>query len=158
MRPLARSDASAIARGFDLLGPESRYLRFGRVVVACTALDWVPRLGEPAHFAVGGCVETARPTTHQQPIYVVDGVVHYCVTNMPGAVGRTSTVALCNATLPYALELATRGVREAASADPALAAGINTIDGCVPNAAVADALGIEATTLDDVLARSAPRR
>src|SRR2546430_1269865 len=59
----------------------------------------------------GGCIETARPTTHQQPTYVVDGVVHYCVTNMPGAVGRTSTIALCNATLPYALKIATKAMK-----------------------------------------------
>src|SRR5690606_22493296 len=57
----------------------------------------------------GGCVETSRPTTHAQPTYVVDGVVHYCVTNMPGAVGRTSTIALCNATLPYVLKIANKG-------------------------------------------------
>ena len=106
----------------------------------------------------GGCVEGIHETTHTDPVYERHGVLHYAVGNVPGAVPNTSTYALTNATLPYALELATRGVREAASADPALAAGINTIDGCVPNAAVADALGIEATTLDDVLARSAPRR
>src|SRR4051812_30856416 len=63
----------------------------------------------------GGCIETARPTTHQQPTYVVDGVVHYCVTNMPGAVGRTSTIALCNATLPYALRIANKGYEKAAT-------------------------------------------
>ena len=60
----------------------------------------------------GGCIETSRPTTHQQPTYVVEGVVHYCVTNMPGAVGRTSTIALCNATLPYALKIANKGYRK----------------------------------------------
>ena len=71
----------------------------------------------------GGCVETTRPTTHQQPTYVVEGVVHYCVTNMPGAVGRTSTIALCNATLPYALKIANKGYEKAAAEDPGFARG-----------------------------------
>src|SRR5207302_11048757 len=73
----------------------------------------------------GGCVETSRPTTHRQPTYVVDGVVHYCVTNMPGAVGRTSTIALCNATLPYALKIANKGYRKAAEEDAGFKEGIN---------------------------------
>src|SRR5918993_439421 len=72
----------------------------------------------------GGCIETARPTTHQNPTYFVDGVVHYCVTNMPGAVGRTSTIALCNATLPYAIKLANKGYQQAAADDPGLAEGV----------------------------------
>lgn len=88
----------------------------------------------------GGCVETSRPTTHQNPTYVVEGVVHYCVTNMPGAVGRTSTIALCNATLPYALKLANEGYQQAASRDPGLAEGINMVAGRVTNAAVAESL------------------
>ena len=67
----------------------------------------------------GGCVETSKPTTHQQPTYVVEGVVHYCVTNMPGAVGRTSTIALCNATLPYAMKIAIQGYHKAAEEDAA---------------------------------------
>ena len=71
----------------------------------------------------GGCVETSRPTTHQQPTYVVEGVVHYCVTNMPGAVGRTSTIALCNATLPYALKIANKGYEKAAAEDPGIGGG-----------------------------------
>src|SRR5215210_678778 len=81
----------------------------------------------------GGCIETARPTTHQQPTYVVDGVVHYCVTNMPGAVGRTSTIALCNATLPYALRIASKGYEKAAAEDPGLGEGINLVGGRVTN-------------------------
>lgn len=89
----------------------------------------------------GGCVETSRPTTHQQPTYVVEGVVHYCVTNMPGAVGRTSTIALCNATLPYALRIASEGYEQAAAKDPGLADGINLVDGRVTNRAVAESLG-----------------
>ncbi len=91
----------------------------------------------------GGCVETARPTTHQHPTYVVDGVVHYCVTNMPGAVGRTSTIALCNATLPYALKIATRGFERAAAEDAGFAEGINLVTGKIVNAAVAESLGLE---------------
>jgi alanine dehydrogenase len=90
----------------------------------------------------GGCVETSRPTTHQEPTYVVEGVVHYCVTNMPGAVGRTSTIALCNATLPYALTIANKGYRRAAADDPGLALGVNLADGRVVNAAVAQSLGL----------------
>jgi alanine dehydrogenase len=86
----------------------------------------------------GGCVETARPTTHQQPTYVVDHVVHYCVTNMPGAVGRTSTVALCNATLPYALKIASKGYEKAAAEDPGMGEGINMVGGRVTNDAVAE--------------------
>ncbi len=73
----------------------------------------------------GGCIETSRPTTHRDPTYIVDGVVHYCVTNMPGAVGRTSTFALCNATLPYACAIATQGWDRAAAEDPGLAEGLN---------------------------------
>ena len=88
----------------------------------------------------GGCVETARPTTHQQPTYVVDGVVHYCVTNMPGAVGRTSTIALCNATLPYALKIANVGYEKAAAEDPGFGEGINLVGGRVTNQAVAESL------------------
>ncbi len=87
----------------------------------------------------GGCVQTSRPTTHQQPTFVVEGVVHYCVTNMPGAVGRTSTIALCNATLPYALWIAERGY-EAAAADPGFARGINLVAGRITHPAVAESL------------------
>src|SRR5437773_11696973 len=88
----------------------------------------------------GGCVETSRPTTHQQPVYDVDGVMHYCVTNMPGAVGRTSTMALCNATLPYALKIANKGYEKAASEDAGLAEGINVVEGRVTNQAVGASL------------------
>lgn len=88
----------------------------------------------------GGCIETARPTTHQQPTFVVEGVVHYCVTNMPGAVGRTSTIALCNATLPYALKIANQGYEKAAAEDPGFGDGINLVSGRVTHAAVAESL------------------
>ena len=91
----------------------------------------------------GGCVETSRPTTHQQPTYVVEGVVHYCVTNMPGAVGRTSTIALCNATLPYAMKIAGRGFEKAAAEDPGLGEGINLVGGRVTNSAVAESLQMQ---------------
>jgi len=85
----------------------------------------------------GGCVATSRPTTHSEPTYVVDGVVHYCVTNMPGAVGRTSTFALCNVTLPWVIQIAEQGIVQAAQDSPALAAAVNIIDGEVTNQAVA---------------------
>jgi alanine dehydrogenase len=85
----------------------------------------------------GGCLETSRPTTHSDPTYIVDGVVHYCVTNMPGAVGRTSTYALTNATFPYLKKLADSGWRAAAAADPGLRHGLNIVEGNIVNAAVA---------------------
>jgi alanine dehydrogenase len=88
----------------------------------------------------GGCAETSRPTTHSHPTYVVDGVVHYCVTNMPGAVARTSTFALNNVTLPFVLALANSGLRRALAEDPHLRAGLNIHEGQVTHKAVADAL------------------
>ena len=91
----------------------------------------------------GGCFETSRPTTHAKPTYIVDDIVHYCVTNMPGAVGRTSTYALTNVTLPYALQLANKGVDKAAKENPGLAAGVNVRAGRVTNAAVAATFGFE---------------
>ncbi|TKB88925.1 MAG: alanine dehydrogenase [Nitrospira sp.] len=93
----------------------------------------------------GGCVETTRPTTHSAPIYVVDGVVHYCVANMPGIVPRTSTYALTNATLPYLLQLASDGVDRAIHADPGLAKGVNLKDGKIVHRGVADAHGLPFT-------------
>jgi len=90
----------------------------------------------------GGCIETSRPTTHREPTYVIDGVVHYCVTNMPGAVGRTSTYALNNVTLPYVLQLARMGWREMASASPGFAEGVNIDRGRVTNQAVASTFGL----------------
>jgi alanine dehydrogenase len=85
----------------------------------------------------GGCVETTRPTSHADPIYIIDGVVHYCVTNMPGAVGRTSTQALCHATLPYIMRLATQSFKQLATDDPGFADAINMVDGKLTNKAVA---------------------
>jgi alanine dehydrogenase len=90
----------------------------------------------------GGCCETSRATTHSDPTYVVDGVVHYCVANMPGAVPRTSTFALNNATLPFVLAIANKGWRRAMSDDPHLAAGLNVHEGHITNPAVAAALGV----------------
>jgi alanine dehydrogenase len=86
----------------------------------------------------GGCLETSRPTTHSDPTYIEEDVVHYCVTNMPGAVGRTSTFALCNVTLPWVLQLANRGVLPAAQASPAIASAVNIHAGRVTNQAVAE--------------------
>jgi alanine dehydrogenase len=90
----------------------------------------------------GGCVETSKPTTHSNPIFIVDGVVHYCVSNMPGAVGRTSTYALCNVTLPYALPLADKGYERAARENSALQHGVNVARGRVTNEAVANTFGL----------------
>jgi alanine dehydrogenase len=91
----------------------------------------------------GGCFETSRPTTHQEPTYVVDGIVHYCVANMPGAVPHTSTFALNNATLPYTLALADKGWQQACAEDPHLRNGINIHAGEVTCAIVAEALGLK---------------
>ena len=96
----------------------------------------------------GGCVATSRPTTHRQPTYVVDGVVHYCVTNMPGAVGRTSTYALCNVTLPYVLQFAKHGWESVAMADPGVAQGVNIDRGRVTNQAVAATFDLPYSLLD----------
>ena len=99
----------------------------------------------------GGCVETARPTTHSDPVYTVDGVTHYCVANMPGAVPVTSTKALTNATLPYVEAIADHGLAEAIARDGALARGVNVLDGKVTYEAVAEAHGLSYTPLEDVL-------
>ena len=90
----------------------------------------------------GGCFETSRPTTHEDPVYYVDGILHYCVANIPGAVPRTSTLALTNATLPYAIQLADKGWRRAAQENPELALGLNIIGGRVVCKPVADAWGL----------------
>lgn len=95
----------------------------------------------------GGSVETAHPTTHHNPTFIIDDVIHYCVTNMPGAVGRTSTYALCNVTLPYILQFADRGWRPVAEAHPGIAAGVNIHQGDVTNEAVARTFGLPYVTL-----------
>jgi alanine dehydrogenase len=99
----------------------------------------------------GGCIETSRPTTHSEPVFVVDGVTHYCVANMPGAVPITSTKALTNATLPYVEAIAEHGLREAIARDQALARGVNVLDGRITYEAVAEAHGLDYTPLEDVL-------
>jgi alanine dehydrogenase len=99
----------------------------------------------------GGCIETSRPTTHSDPVYIVEGVIHYMVTNMPGAVPRTSTYALSNATLPYALALGNLGLEDAVQEDPALARGVNTYQGKLTYPAVADAFGMKSTPLEELL-------
>jgi alanine dehydrogenase len=118
-----------------------RAMKPGSVIIDC-AIDQ------------GGCIENIRETTHTDPVYTVHGVLHYAVGNIPGAVPNTSTYALTNATLPYVSEIAMQGVRAAVQADPALGSGVNTIDGCVPNARVAEALGREVTPLERCLGQS----
>ena len=90
----------------------------------------------------GGCFETSRPTTHDNPVYEIDGVIHYCVANMPGAVARTSAFALNNATLPFVLKLASQGAEAAMAADPHLANGLNVSGGKIRHRAVAEALDL----------------
>jgi alanine dehydrogenase len=99
----------------------------------------------------GGCVETIKPTTHEDPIYVVDGVIHYAVANMPGAVSRTSTLGLTNATFPYALTLANKGWAAACRDDRALSLGVNVVDGRITYPGVADAFGLEFTPVEQTL-------
>lgn len=99
----------------------------------------------------GGCIETTRPTTHSEPTFYVEGVLHYCVANMPGAVPRTSTFALTNATLPYVLKLANRGFLGAVTSDEGLKAGVNTYAGKLTYEAVALAQGLEYTAIDELI-------
>ena len=91
----------------------------------------------------GGCFETSRPTTHSDPVYTVDNIIHYCVVNMPGAYARTSTFALNNATLPYGLQLAAKGIKKACKENTALLTGLNTYDGFITYEPVAQAFGLE---------------
>jgi len=99
----------------------------------------------------GGCFETSRPTTHDSPTYVVDGVIHYCVANMPGGVPRTSTFALNNSTLPFVLALADKGYRRALAEDAYLRTGLNVDQGRITHQAVATALGLPFTNPLDAL-------
>ena len=124
------------ARAPRLLRREDLKLMQPRSVIIDVAIDQ------------GGCVETSRPTTHDHPTYLVDDVVHYCVTNMPGAVGRTSTYALTNTTLPYVLQLAGRPLDEALARNAGLAAGVNIRAGQVTNAAVAETFGLPLQSWD----------
>src|SRR3712207_6192412 len=100
----------------------------------------------------GGCFETSRPTTHSDPTYEVDGITHYCVANMPGAVPITSTYALTNATMPYVTRIANQGVQGALAAEPGLMKGLNVAGGAVPYEPVARAQGLEFTPPADALA------
>jgi alanine dehydrogenase len=97
----------------------------------------------------GGCIETCKPTTHEDPVYVIDGVVHYCVANMPGAVPYTSTLALTNATLPYVLQLANKGWKKACAENLELKKGLNVVQGSVVYKGVADAWNLELSELED---------
>jgi alanine dehydrogenase len=99
----------------------------------------------------GGCFETSRPTTHSNPTYQVDGITHYCVTNMPGAVPVTSTYALTNATMPHVLHLASAGVAAAIAESPGLRLGVNVVGGHVTYRPVADAVGVPHTPVDEAL-------
>ena len=99
----------------------------------------------------GGCFETSRPTTHDEAIYAVDGILHYCVTNMPGAVAATSTKALTNATLPYAIEIAQKGWKNAVLENPEIAKGVNVVAGKITYRSVAEAFDMEYVPLDTVL-------
>ena len=104
----------------------------------------------------GGCFETSRPTTHRDPTFEVDGITHYCVANMPGAVPITSTHALTNATLPYALALADHGVAEAIRRDPGLRPGVNVAGGKVTHPAVAEGVGMDYVPVEEALGLEQP--
>ena len=106
----------------------------------------------------GGCFETSRPTTHRDPTFEIDRITHYCVANMPGAVPITSTNALTNATMPYAVALADQGLEEAIRHDPGLRPGVNVAHGKVTHPAVAEATGSEYTPLEEALEEGAPAR
>jgi alanine dehydrogenase len=99
----------------------------------------------------GGCFETSKPTTHSDPIYNVDGIVHYCVANMPGALPMTSTLALTNATLPYALEIANKGWRNAMKENTEIKLGANIVNGKVTYKGVADAFNLKYTPIDNLI-------
>ena len=99
----------------------------------------------------GGCFETSHPTTHSDPTYIVDGILHYAVANIPGAVPYTSTIALSNATLPYVIQLANKGWKKACLENPALKYGLNMVEGKVTYEAVAKVFNLPYTPVDDVL-------
>ena len=99
----------------------------------------------------GGCFETSKETTHRQPTYILDGIVHYAVSNMPGAVPRTSSLALTNATLPYVLEIANKGWKKALQENREIKRGANVVQGNVTFKSVADALNLKYTPVDDLI-------
>jgi alanine dehydrogenase len=132
----------------------------GAVAPRLITRDMVRGMKEGAVFAdvaidQGGCSETSRPTTHSEPVYTAEGVTHYCVANMPGAVPITSTKALTNATLPYVEAVADQGLADAVARDPSLARGVNVLDGKVTYEAVAEAHDLDYAPLEDVLPLSA---
>lgn len=116
-------------------------------------LDDIPQGAVLVDVAIdqGGCFETSRPTSHTNPVFVENGIIHYCVTNMPAAVARTSTFALTNATFPYLLRLATQGYKASMAGDPLLRRGLNIADGRITFAAVAEAFGLESVEAESVL-------
>jgi alanine dehydrogenase len=99
----------------------------------------------------GGCFETSKETTHTEPTYILDGIVHYAVSNMPGALPRTSTIALTNATLPYVVEIASKGWQKAMQENPEIKWGANVVQGKITYEGVADALDLEYTPIDGLL-------
>jgi alanine dehydrogenase len=99
----------------------------------------------------GGCIETCKPTTHEDPTYIIDDIVHYCVANMPGAVPYTSTIALTNVTLPYAIQLANKGWKKACQEDEALRLGLNVIDGKICYKGVSEAFNMDYTPVEHFL-------
>jgi alanine dehydrogenase len=99
----------------------------------------------------GGCFETSRPTTHDNPIYETEGIIHYCVANMPGAYPKTSTIALTNVTLPYIKALADKGIEKAIKEDDALRTSLNTYKGYITHKALADSMGYEFRSADEIL-------
>jgi len=99
----------------------------------------------------GGCVETTHPTTHDEPTFIEEGIVHYCVANIPGAVPRTSSYALANATFPYLLEIADKGYAKAARENSAIAYGVNMVEGKVTCAEVASVFGLKSVSVSEVL-------
>jgi alanine dehydrogenase len=127
-------------------------------VIKRSQLKLMPRHAVLVDVAIdqGGCFETSAPTTHQDPTFEVDGVIHYCVTNMPGAVPISSTYALTNATLPYILALADHGVAEAARRDPGLKLGINVAGGMVTHPAVAEGVGVDYVPPEEILGIEPP--
>jgi alanine dehydrogenase len=148
------SNVAAVAKRADLLigavllpGAKAPKIVSGEMVSSMKAGSVVVDVA----IDQGGCVATARPTTHSEPTYKVSGVVHYCVTNMPGAVPRTSTIGLSNATLPFGLSLADLGLYGAIARDSALAKGVNVVNGRVTHPAVAEAFGMEYTPLSDAI-------
>jgi alanine dehydrogenase len=123
-----------------------------RLITAATVRDMRPgSVIVDVSIDQGGCSETSRPTSHSKPTYVVDGVVHYCVTNMPGAVARTSTFALNNSTFPFVMALAGKGYRRALADDPHLRNGLNVHEGKVTHRAVAEALGLPFVPAEEAL-------